>query len=100
MGLSSSWDPIESLRIPQNPVESPSDCMVSDEIPLEPQVLIEPFDQWALDFVGPINLPSNGKKYILVCTNYVTKWVEAKAMARATEETMILFFFEEIFVIF
>ena len=27
----------------------------SDEIPLKPQVLIEPFEKWALDFIGPIN---------------------------------------------
>lgn len=55
-----------------------SRLVASDEIPLKPQVLIEPFEKWALDFVGPINPPSNGKKYILVCTAYVEKWVETK----------------------
>ena len=69
-------------------------------MPLKPQVLIEPFEQWDFDFVGPINPPSNGKKYILVCTDYVTKWVEAKEVAREIEETMVLFLFEEIFVRF
>ena len=56
-----------------------------DEMPLQPQVLVEPFEKWALDFVGPIDPPSQGKRYILVCTDYVIKWVEAKALARATE---------------
>lgn len=74
--------------------------IVSDEMPLKPQVLIEPFEQWALDFVGPINPPSNGKKYILVCTDYVTKWVEAKAVTKATKNTVVNFLFEEIFVRF
>ena len=68
--------------------------VISDEIPLKPQVLIEPFEQWALDFVGPINPPLKGKKYILVCTDYVKKWVEAKVVARATEETVVSFLFE------
>eukprot|EP00253_Pinus_taeda_P015897 PITA_15897 len=67
-------------------------------MPLKPQVLIEPFEQWALDFVGPINPPSNGKRYILVYTDYVNKWAEAKAVSRATEDTVVTFLFEEIFV--
>jgi hypothetical protein len=29
-----------------------------DEIPLQPQMVLEPFDKWAIDFVGPINPPS------------------------------------------
>ena len=56
-----------------------------DEMPLQPSVLIEPFKSWALDFVGPITLASKGKRYILVCINYVTRWIEAKALPRATE---------------
>ena len=54
-------------------------------IPLQPQVLIEPFEKWAIDFVGPINLASRKNIYILVCTDYVTKWVKAKAIPRATK---------------
>jgi len=67
-------------------------------MPLQPQVHLEPFEKWALDFVGPINPPSKGKKHILVCTDYVTKWAEAKALARAIEQIVVNFLFEEIFV--
>ena len=70
----------------------------TDEMPLQPQVHLEPFEKWALDFIGSINPTSNGKRYILVCTDYVTKWAEAKALVRATEQTVVNFLFEEIFV--
>jgi hypothetical protein len=69
-------------------------------MPLQPQVLIEPFEKWALDFVGPIDPMSHGKRYILVCTDYVTKWVEEKSLTRETEQVVVNFLFEDIFVRF
>jgi len=37
-----------------------------------------PFSMWDLDFMGIINPPSSeGHKFILVATEYYTKWVEA-----------------------
>eukprot|EP00253_Pinus_taeda_P009033 PITA_09033 len=71
-----------------------------DEMPLNPQVTLEPFEKWALDFVGPINPPSNQRVYILVCMDYMTKWVEAKALIKANKEAVLTFLFEEIFVRF
>jgi len=65
--------------------------MSVDEMPLCTQVMIEPFEKWALDFVGPISTMSRTKKYILVCSDYVTKWVEAKTLFRATEKSVIEF---------
>ena len=69
-------------------------------MPLQAQLVVDPFERWALDFVGPFNPPSNHKTYILVYTDYVTKWVEAKALASATEVTIADFLFEEFFVRF
>ena len=40
---------------------------------------------------------SRKKKYILVCTDDVTKWVEAKALAPANEQAILNFIYEEIF---
>ena len=36
------------------------------------------FDVWGIEFKGPFPL-SEGNKYILVCVDYVSKWVEAQA---------------------
>jgi transposase InsO family protein len=72
----------------------------ADEIYLHAQVMIEPFEKWALDFVGPISPMSRRKNYILVCTDYVTKWVEAKSLFRATEKSVVEFIYEDIFTHF
>ncbi len=66
----------------------------SDEMSLQSQLVIEPFERWALDFVGPFHPPSNQKAYLLVVTDYVTKWVETVDLPRATEEVVINFLFE------
>ena len=46
-----------------------------DQMPLQPQLVVEPFDRWALDFFGPIRPHSNQKAYILFYTEYMMKWV-------------------------
>jgi len=66
----------------------------SNEMPLQPQLVIEPFERWALNFIGPINPSSNQKAYILVATEYVTKWVEVEGLPRAIEGSMIHFLFQ------
>eukprot|EP00253_Pinus_taeda_P032975 PITA_32975 len=68
-----------------------------DEIPLQPQVTLEPFDKWGMDFIEPINPPSKKKQHIIVCTNYLTKWAETKAIKAATEEKVAEFLRENIF---
>ena len=39
---------------------------------------VEIFDVWGIDFMGPFPM-SEGNRYILVCVDYVSKWVEAQA---------------------
>ena len=40
-----------------------------------------PFSQWGLDIVSPFPKAAGNKKYLLVGTNYFTKWVEAEPLA-------------------
>jgi len=45
-------------------------------MPLRGIIEIEPFDCWGIDFIRPF--PSSySYPHILVCVDYVTKWVEA-----------------------
>ena len=70
--------------------------IATTQMPLQPQWMLEPFEQWGIDFVGPINPPSQGKKHILVCTDYATKWVEVVALAHAKEEFVPDFLYNNI----
>jgi len=36
----------------------------------------------------------------LVCTNYITKWIEAKALPFSNEKSVVNFIFEDIFTRF
>ena len=57
----------------------------SNEMPLQPQVVVTPFDKWGIDFVSPIEPSSHGKLYILVFIDYATKWIEAQAITHAKD---------------
>nr|GEY55674.1 reverse transcriptase domain-containing protein [Tanacetum cinerariifolium] len=50
-----------------------------DEIPQNSIQVCEIFDVWGIDFMGPFP-SSRGNKYILVAVDYLSKWVEAKAL--------------------
>ena len=57
------------------------------------------FAKWEVDFVGPIDPPSHKThaQYIIVATNYVTKWVEAKATQNNDAHTTVKFLYKYIF---
>nr|GEU46081.1 reverse transcriptase domain-containing protein [Tanacetum cinerariifolium] len=50
-----------------------------DEMPENSIQVSEIFDVWGIDFMCPF-LSSRGNKYILVAVDYLSKWVEAKAL--------------------
>nr|GEZ48463.1 reverse transcriptase domain-containing protein [Tanacetum cinerariifolium] len=51
-----------------------------DEMPQNSIQVCEIFDVWGIDFMDPFPY-SRGNKHILVAVDYLSKWVEAKALA-------------------
>jgi len=52
----------------------------------------QPFSQWGLNFIGPINPPSSsGHKWILATTDYFTRWTEVVALKDATKYLVVGF---------
>ncbi|XP_065615679.1 uncharacterized protein LOC136061616 [Quercus suber] len=47
---------------------------------LNPLSSLCPFTQWGLDIMGPFPKVAGNKKYLLVGTDYFTKWVEAEPL--------------------
>ena len=45
------------------------------EMPMNYSLVIEPFDVWDFDYMGPFPA-SDGYTHILVAVDYVTKWVK------------------------
>ncbi|GJY64713.1 reverse transcriptase domain-containing protein [Tanacetum coccineum] len=62
-----------------------------DEMPQIAIQVCEIFDVWGIDFIGPF-LSSQGNKYILVAVNYLSKWVEAKALPTNDAQVVVKFF--------
>nr|GEY36292.1 reverse transcriptase domain-containing protein [Tanacetum cinerariifolium] len=62
-----------------------------DEMPQNAIQVYEIFDVWGIDFMGPF-LNSKGNKYILVAVDYLSKWVEAKALPTNDARVVVKFF--------
>eukprot|EP00253_Pinus_taeda_P011220 PITA_11220 len=70
-------------------------------LPLKPIHAKGPFQQWGLDFIGEINPHSSGQhRWILVTTDYFTKWIEAIPTRKADHMVVMKFLIENIFTRF
>ncbi|GJX98688.1 reverse transcriptase domain-containing protein [Tanacetum coccineum] len=67
-----------------------------NEMPQNNIQVCEVFDVWGLDFMGPFP-QSRGNKYILVAVDYVSKWVEARALP--TNDARVVVSLEEVYLL-
>ncbi|GJW00182.1 reverse transcriptase domain-containing protein [Tanacetum coccineum] len=61
-----------------------------DEMPQNAIQVCEIFDVWGINFMGPFP-SSRGNKYILVAVDYLSKWVEAKALPTNDARVVVKF---------
>ena len=64
--------------------------------PLYPLKVGGPFERVCIDMVGPLPITAKGNRFILVATNYLTKWPEARPIPDATAVTAADFVYEQI----
>ncbi|KAL6319119.1 hypothetical protein AAG906_011198 [Vitis piasezkii] len=55
-----------------------------------------PFAQWGMDIVGPLPTAPAQKKFLLVATDYFSKWVEAEAYASIKDKDVTKFVWKNI----
>ena len=65
-------------------------------MPHQPVLPLKSFQKWGLDFVGPFKPVAmrTGNRYVILTTDYCTKWVEAKALRDNTAASMTKFLYE------
>jgi hypothetical protein len=75
--------------------------MKKSTMSLHPISVEQPFSQWGLDVIGPINPKSSkGNIYILTYAYYFTKWPEEVELKRVDFEELIKFLKDNILSIF
>lgn len=81
-------------------IESCDSCQRTGKPTKDPSIIpikvTGPFDQIGIDFVGPLKISKNENKYIIVATDYLTKWPEARPLKTATAKEVANFLYEEI----
>ncbi|KAL5555089.1 hypothetical protein UlMin_037325 [Ulmus minor] len=55
-----------------------------------------PFAKWGIDLIGPLPTARGQLKYVVVAIDYYTKWVEAEALAKITEQNVTSFIWKNI----
>lgn len=87
-------------------VRSCQDCQTRNFLLVKPAGLLQPtkvgslFEKWAVDLIGPVIKSKDGMRYIIICTEYLSKWVETRPIPNANGEHISKFLIEAIYLKF
>ena len=84
----------ECIRCQQR--KSPTVRLTGQMQPIAIGELATPFELIGMDFVGPLPKTARGNQYIMVVTDYLTRWAEAFALPDATAKETARVLLEEI----
>jgi transposase InsO family protein len=68
--------------------------------PLHPIPPLGPFEKWGIDLMGPLPMTRKGHRFIIVVTNYLTKFVKIRALKSSVKQEVTRFLYERIFTRF
>ena len=55
------------------------------------------FEKWGIDTIDPLPTTQDGKEYIVMGVDYMTRWVEGVSTKRITAQVVAKFIFENIY---
>jgi hypothetical protein len=89
------WDTVNWLKACKNCAMKKAP--VPARAPLQPINEAKfPFDMLGVDILGPLTETKDGHKYILVFTDYLSRWAEAFALKRIDSKSIAKIFLDEI----
>jgi transposase InsO family protein len=68
--------------------------------PLHPIPPLRPFEKWGIDLMGPLPMTRRKHRFIVVATNYLTKFAEVRALKSLVKQEVARFLYEQIFTRF
>ncbi|MCO5601183.1 hypothetical protein L7F22_055302 [Adiantum nelumboides] len=93
-----TWRSFEDFVKPSSPKAASNYWMKASTLSVAPKAVIAngPFEKWGIDAMGPLPRTANGKLYILVAIDYMTRWVEVQSVAKVNEKTVSKFVYTHI----
>jgi len=68
--------------------------------PLHPIPLLGPFEKWGINLMGPLPMTRRGHRFIIVATDYFTKFAKVRALKSSVKQEVARFLYERIFTRF